>query len=169
MWRIQSYASHRVLLITYQSHFFLTVVSDVVATLHSNSISFPDLPSAPLREVGNVRMQAVLRWRPKVYIVSRGSGGMLSQVNFVKLDARRWILRPFLGPTSHMFCNSKANRTSVVATNPLKLWGSNCRLCVTLIVHIVATYHRICEACPCNKKVIIAQRFWFTLHGTEWV
>ena len=35
------------------------------------------------------------------HVVSMGRGGgegMLPQENFVKLDARRWLLRPCLGP-----------------------------------------------------------------------
>ena len=39
----------------------------------------------------------------QVYIrmVSRGSGGILPHENFVKLDARRSLLRQFLGPKSN--------------------------------------------------------------------
>ena len=40
------------------------------------------------------------------HVVFRGSGGMLPQENFVNLDTRRALLRPFLGPKFHMFCSS---------------------------------------------------------------
>ena len=51
----------------------------------------------------------------KVYIthvVSRGVWGRAPPGNFVKLDARRWLLRPFLGPKSHLFHLSKHNFNS---------------------------------------------------------
>ena len=38
-----------------------------------------------------------------------GSGGILPQEKFVKLDARRSLLRQFLGPKSHMFYKILAN------------------------------------------------------------
>ena len=45
-----------------------------------------------------------------------GSGGMVPQENFVELDAKRSLLRPFLGPKSRMFL---ANRISIVGTRTL--------------------------------------------------
>ena len=54
------------------------------------------------------------------HVVSIGREGMLLQENFVKLYARRLLLRPCLGP-SLKFHNSYQNRISTVAT---------CTLCV---------------------------------------
>ena len=44
---------------------------------------------------------------------------MLPQANFVKLDARRSFLRPFLSPKSHYVLQFLANRISIVATRTL--------------------------------------------------
>ena len=50
------------------------------------------------------------------------SGGLLPQENFVTLDVRRSLLRPFFG-LNLMFCKQNCYMYS--------LCGSNCRLCVT--------------------------------------
>ena len=60
--------------------------------------------------------------QPKLYIqhmysIYGGSGGMLPQENFVKLDPRRSLLRPFFGPNpttnrnlTHLLCEVQITR-----------------------------------------------------------